>query len=71
MKPWNVRRTWWELTKLVLTGKGSYEMNAFLDLVDEDTPETIQSRTWMPYHLDWQGGTDRYATLSFDVPEEH
>jgi len=68
VKTWNVRKTWWELTKLVLAGRGGYELNAVFNDDDEADPWAHQ-RLWMPYHLDWVGGGDRYATLCFDAPE--
>jgi len=71
MTAWNVRRTWWELTKLVLAGRGGWEMNGVFHLVAEDTADTLQARNWRPYHIDWIGGDDRYATLCFDAPEEN
>lgn len=70
MKPWNVARTWWELTKLVIAGRGGYEMNAVFNFGDDDADPWAHRRVWMPYHLGWVAGEGRYATLCFDAPED-
>lgn len=65
---WSVFRTWWALTKLVLAGRGGYEFNVFVSdagLTDRTSRE-LSRKVLAPYHLDWIGGTDRYATLAVE-----
>lgn len=73
MKPANVLWLWWELTKLVLAGKGRYECGVVLSSVDRtggsaferDDPVVGKTRraNWYPTYVDWHGGDDRFAVI--------
>ena len=67
MKPWTVFRTWWELTKLVAAGRGGYEFNVFVHGMPEAADRELSRVVLQPYHLDWQGGDDRYVTLAVEA----
>lgn len=58
---WTVARLWWELTKMVLSGRGGYEAGAVVE-------EVADAAALDGIHLGvtechWVGGEDRYATL--------
>lgn len=61
---WSVRRTWWELTKLVLTRRGGYDLYVHVDDLSGDAQAEFNDANWQAYYLDWVGGGDRYAVLS-------
>ena len=66
---WNVRRAWWELTKLVLARRGGYDLYVHVDDLSSDAQNEFNDASWAAYHLDWVGGGDRYAVLSAE-PEQ-
>lgn len=68
MKHWTVMRTWWELTKLVLAGRGRYEFNVYVygEGISDAVERELSRAVLVPYHLGWEGGDDRYATLAVE-----
>jgi len=50
---------WWEITKLLLAGRGRYAVGVRLDAeIDE------QNRAnWIPAWIDWHAGEDRFAII--------
>jgi hypothetical protein len=66
---WTVRRACWELAKLVLTGRGSYDLYLRVDDLSDDAQYEFNDANWAAYHLDWVGGGDGFAVLSAE-PED-
>jgi hypothetical protein len=62
-KGWNVWRLWWELTKLVLTGRGGYSVGVLLDLPDE-LSDVVNRNDYGVTCLHWVGGEDRFVVLN-------
>lgn len=77
----NVSRLWWELTKLVLTGRGRYTTGIVLANPDRSTgiprerhdPVIRQFDTthWRVTDVDWCGYRDRFVLLTGEPDDEH
>lgn len=67
MSGWNVRKTWWEFTKLVLTGRGGYEVYVHLNYLPDGVRQVVEGENWLPVDLGWVGADDRFAVLSADA----
>jgi hypothetical protein len=70
-KAWNVRRTWWELTKLMLRGGGGYGMYVHVYGLSDDARAEFERQSWRPYYLDWTDSREHFATLlaESEVPD--
>lgn len=58
-----VRALWWELTKLVFTGRGGYELSVWSDQLPRNAEYVFGKATWTAEDISWVGGDDRFATL--------
>jgi hypothetical protein len=65
-KAWSVGRLWWEFTKLLLAGRGGYEVNLFLRLDDfpDDVRQAVERENWLPVDLSWVGADDRFVVIN-------
>jgi hypothetical protein len=68
-KSWNVRKLWWELTKIVLR-RGGYEIGVILVGAPAEVSKVLDRHQWEFTYLDWVGGEDRFAVLHAEVPDE-
>jgi hypothetical protein len=62
---WTVGRTWWELTKLVLAGRGGYRLVLCVEALPEAAQDAFDLDDWEPVRLVCDG-CDRFALLTGD-----
>jgi hypothetical protein len=65
MTAMKVFRLWLALTRLVLAGRGRYDVYLHLDddAVSDDTAHEINRLNWVPWRADWVGGEDRFVSI--------
>lgn len=67
---WNVRRVWWELTKLVLAGRGGYALFVSMDdELSEPAQDEFDAISWAASRLDSVGGEDRFVNILVEPSE--
>jgi hypothetical protein len=52
-REWNVARTWWELTKLVLAGRGRWQLSIMITTLPSQAQSDFDRHDWVPTSLDW------------------
>lgn len=70
-KAWNVRRTWWEFTKLILAGRGGYDVHVFVRGLSDAARAEFEAEDWRACHLSWTDSRDHFAVLyaEMEVPD--
>lgn len=63
---WDVRKLWWELTKLVLTGRARYDVYANVEGFHGDLAEQLTRDELVFNNLEWVGGEDRFVLLNIE-----
>jgi len=69
VKGWNVRRMWWELTKLLFRGIGGYNVYFRVNDLSDEAQEDYDSENWGPVDLHWTDDRDHFVVVNAEPVE--
>jgi hypothetical protein len=61
-----VLKTWWMLTRLLLQGRGRYELLFSVFGLSAAAQDEYDRSHWVPTYTEWAGGKDRFVVLTIE-----